>query len=239
MYVAEQFAMDPTEALRAVAERGVGDLVTVGERGIDVTYLPFALAPDDGGPRRLTTHMARSNLQWQDEGPAVMVVHGPDAYISPGIVPTAAQPPRLPTVPTWNYLVVHLRGRLVAHHDPAWKMQSLRDLTAHHEPRWRLSDGPESAIEVMLPAIVGIEFVIDEVIGKAKMSQNRSSDDLQSMAARLADDGHSPQTAELMRRLALPYIEAREQRVREARELKFRRSQPGRQADSATGGASG
>lgn len=30
----------------------------------------------------------------------------------------------------------------------------------------------------MLPAIVGIEFIIDDVIGKAKMSQNKSSGDL-------------------------------------------------------------
>ena len=83
MYVAEQFAMNSDEALRQIDARGVGDLVTHGERGIDVTMLPYALLPDDGGARRLTTHMARSNLQWHDEGAALWVVHGPDAYISP------------------------------------------------------------------------------------------------------------------------------------------------------------
>lgn len=223
MYVAEQFAITTTDALAEVAARGVGDLITHGERGIDVTYLPFVLLPDDGGPRRLTTHVARTNQQWQDEGAATWVVHGPDAYISPGVVPAQPQPQRMPTVPTWNYLVVHLRGRLIAHHDDEWKLRSLRDLTARHEPGWRLENGPLAAIERMLPAIVGIEFVVDAVIGKAKMSQNRSSADLLSMAATLADAGHSPGTGEVMRRLALPYIQAREERVAQARELQIRR----------------
>ena len=102
MYVAEQFAITTTDALAEVAARGVGDLITHGERGIDVTYLPFVLLPDDGGPRRLTTHVARTNQQWQDEGAATWVVHGPDAYISPGVVPAQPQPQRMPTVPTWN-----------------------------------------------------------------------------------------------------------------------------------------
>lgn len=223
MYVAEQFAMTTTDALAEVDARGVGDLITHGERGIDVTYLPFVLLPDDGGPRRLTTHVARTNRQWQDEGEATWVVHGPDAYISPGVVPTQPQPQRMPTVPTWNYLVVHLRGRLIAHHDDEWKLRSLRDLTARHELDWRLENGPLAAIERMLPALVGIEFVVDAVIGKAKMSQNRSSADLLSIAATLADAGHSPETSEVMRRLALPYIQAREERVAQARELQVRR----------------
>lgn len=236
MYVAEQFAMTESDALQVVADRGVGDLVTHGERGLDVTYLPFVLLPADGGPRRLSTHLARTNLQWQDAGSAMWVVHGPDAYISPQIIPgrpNAAddyQPGarvgmRAPTVPTWNYLVVHLKGELVIHHDDDWKLQSLYDMVARHEPTWQLADGPLAAIEKMLPAIVGAEFIIDEVIGKAKLSQNRSTDDVTSIAGSLAASGHSPETAEVMRRLALPYAAAREERVARARELKITRNQ--------------
>ena len=36
-------------------------------------------------------------------------------------------------VPTWNYDVVHVHGRLDAHDDPAWTEQIVRDLTALHE----------------------------------------------------------------------------------------------------------
>ena len=109
MYVAEQFAITTTDALAEVAARGVGDLITHGERGIDVTYLPFVLLPDDGGPRRLTTHVARTNQQWQDEGAATWVVHGPDAYISPGWYAAKAEHGKV--VPTWNYQAVHAHGR--------------------------------------------------------------------------------------------------------------------------------
>ena len=128
MYVAQQFAVEPELALRQAAERGVGDLVTHSARGLDATMLPFVWLPDPAGFGVLTTHMARVNLQWHDQGPAMMVVHGPDAYISPQIVPPAAGEQRVPTVPTWNYLAVHLFGQLVVHHDPDWKLASLRDL---------------------------------------------------------------------------------------------------------------
>ncbi|MGI5951143.1 MAG: FMN-binding negative transcriptional regulator [Brooklawnia sp.] len=229
MYVAEQFAMSTEDALAHVASRGVGNLVTHGERGIDVTYLPFALLPEDGGPRRLTAHVARTNLQWHDQGPAFWVVHVADTYISPTIVPPAPTPQRTPTVPTWNYVIVHLTGELIAHHDADWKLQSLRELTHQHEPRWRLENGPVEAVERMLPALVGLEFVVDEVIGKAKLSQNRSTEDVTSMATQLADLGHSPETAELMRKLALPYIAAREERVNQARELKVTRKPAAKQ----------
>lgn len=57
------------------------------------------------------------------------------------------------------------------------------------------------------------------------MSQNKSSGDLEAMATQLADSGHSPETAAVMRRLALPYIAAREGRVAKARELNIRRTQ--------------
>ena len=113
----------------------------------------------------------------------------------------------------------------MVHHDDEWKLQSLYDLTERHEPTWKLENGPLEAIERMLPAIVGIEFIIDDVIGKAKMSQNKSSGDLEAMATQLADSGHSPETAAVMRRLALPYIAAREGRVAKARELNIRRTQ--------------
>lgn len=229
MYVAEQHAMPASEALAHATRRGVGDFITNGPRGLDATMLPFVWLPGEGEYGVLTTHLARTNLQWQDEGPGLVIVHGPDAYISPGVVPVPAGEQRL-VVPTWNYLVVHLSGELVVHHDDDWKLQSLRDLVARHEPHWRMEHQPEGAIERLLPAIVGLEFRITAVTGKAKLSQNRSTSDVISMADVLAASGHGAATGELMRQLALPYIAGREARVEQARATRSGQLRLGRQA---------
>ena len=168
MYIAEQFSMSTSDALAQADARGVGDLVTHGERGIDITYLPFVLLPDDGGPRRLASHVARTNLQWQDEGPATWVVHGPDSYLSPELVPPRRNPSGCPPSRPGT-TSVHLR-------EPGGPPMTVEAAVAsrpdrRHEPKWRLENRPVSAIERMLPALVGIELIIDEVIGKAKLSQ--------------------------------------------------------------------
>jgi transcriptional regulator len=80
-------------------------------------------------------------------------------------------------VPTWNYEVLHVYGRLVVHDDPDWVLNLVTALTNHHEKDraqpWQVTDAPENYTRSQLQAIVGVELVIDRVEGKAKMSQNQ------------------------------------------------------------------
>lgn len=50
-------------------------------------------------------------------------------------------------------------------------------LTKEHEAKqyvpWSMSDAPDIYINKMLPAIVGIEIVIDSIEGQWKLSQNQ------------------------------------------------------------------
>ena len=64
-------------------------------------------------------HFARANPQWRrivDGSPALAVVTGPDAYVSPSFYATKAEHGRV--VPTWNYSAVHLRGPVRIVDDP-------------------------------------------------------------------------------------------------------------------------
>lgn len=219
MYVADQYAMSEQDAWDRVRSIGVGDLVTHGERGIDVTLLPFAVEQTEQG-YSLTSHMGRTNLQWHDEGEAMWVVRGPDAHISATWFDPQAPDARVATVPTWDYVEIQVSGRLVVHHDDEWKLASLRALTEAVEPTWRLDDAGEPLIRRMLPALVGVELVVERIVGKAKLSQNRSATEVTRIADLLMDQGHSPETAEAMRELALPYVEARQQRVAWAKGLR-------------------
>lgn len=138
--------------------------------GLVANHLPFELV--DGV---LHGHVARGNELVQLDGVEVLLVfQGPDGYISPNWYPTKHETGR--EVPTWNYAVLHVHGRLRVIDDAAWLKVLLERLTEHHEadqPQpWKMSDAPEDHIEESLHFIVGLEVAIDRVEGKFKLSQN-------------------------------------------------------------------
>jgi transcriptional regulator len=168
-----------------------GDLVTVGEDGLAVSMIPFlydASRPPHGS---LLGHLARPNAQWRgaDGREALVLLHGPDGYVSPAWYPAKREHGRV--VPTWNYVLVAVHGTLRVHDDPDWTRDVVVRLTLTHEngrPKpWAVSDAPEAYIAGQLRAIVGVEVVIDRVEAKWKLSQNRSAADVAGAIAGLGD----------------------------------------------------
>ena len=98
---------------------GAADLVTATADGLIATFLPFVFDPTVGERGALLGHVARNNDQWRRPaiGESLVIVRGPDAYISPSWYATKAQHGRV--VPTWNYVTAHVYGRLVVHDEPA------------------------------------------------------------------------------------------------------------------------
>lgn len=193
LYVPTYNAMPDPEVHAFVAAVGTAQLVTVDERGApDATFLPVLWEGD-----RLVGHLARANGHWRriTEGShALAVVTGPDAYVSPGWYAAKAEHGRV--VPTWNYSVVHLRGRIRVHDDPDWVRDVVTRLTDRHErdraDRWHVSDAPDDYVRKNLRPIVGVELVVESVEAKAKLSQNRSDADREGVARGLRADGVDP-----------------------------------------------
>jgi transcriptional regulator len=127
-------------------------------------------------------HVARNNRQWKVPpiADALVIVRGPEAYISPAWYATKREHGRV--VPTWNYVTAHLHGRLVVHDDRDWVERNVRDLVARHEGRrpdpWSVDDAPREYVEGQLRAIVGLEIRITRIEAKLKLSQNRSAADV-------------------------------------------------------------
>jgi transcriptional regulator len=136
--------------------------------------------PPDYG--RLLGHLAIANDQWRTAAPAaqaLVIVTGPQAYISPSWYESKARHGRV--VPTWNYEVVHLTGDVTFHHDAEWLRSLVTTLTRRHEAGrdhpWAVSDAPPEYIDGQLRAIVGVELAITSVEAKQKLSQNRGASD--------------------------------------------------------------
>jgi transcriptional regulator len=137
--------------------RGFGVLtVAAGDAAPMVSHLPFILSADG---TRLEGHVVRSNpiARALRDGPraARMVVSGPDAFISPDWYGVEDQ------VPTWNYIAVHLAGR-VELAPPGGLRDHLSRLSETFEaqlapkPIWRLDKVSPDALEklerMILPA---------------------------------------------------------------------------------------
>ncbi|NYE38363.1 transcriptional regulator [Nocardioides cavernae] len=193
LYVPRFNVMDADDVRPFVASVATAQLVTVGDDGLpDATFLPVLWEGD-----RLVGHLARANAHWRrvvDGSPALAVVTGPDAYVSPGWYASKAEHGRV--VPTWNYSVVHLRGAVHVHDDAEWVRGLVTRLTEAHESSrpapWAVADAPEDYIDKNLRPIVGVELVVSSVEAKAKLSQNRSDEDRAGVASGLAADGRSP-----------------------------------------------
>ncbi len=174
------------EAVWMIQASSFGHLVSNGPGGLTATGLPV-LATRDAERLVLRGHLARANMQWRHlDGADVLLIFTPtDGYVSPAWYPSKVENPRV--VPTWNYEVVHVHGRVVVHNDSAWTGQLVRELTDHHERArvgehsvdrtWSVDDAPSTFIDQQLRAIVGIEVAVDRIEGKRKLSQNRSDED--------------------------------------------------------------
>lgn len=160
-----------------IREHALGMLVTHDGALADADHVPFEFveAGSDGqgphGQGLLRAHVARANPLWHRSGQQVLVVfRGPAAYVPPDRHEKAASGGRV--VPTWDYHVVHVHGRLRAVEDPAWLLRFLHGQTQHHEARqahpWSVSDAPPTYIDGMLKAIVGIEIAVERIEGKWK-----------------------------------------------------------------------
>lgn len=117
-----------------------------------------------------------------------MIFTRSDAYVSPEFYPSKRKHHRV--VPTWNYETLYVYGRIEAHDDPGWMLDHVTELTDQHEGArthpWRVSDAPSAFIDSQLRGIVGVELHISRVVGKSKMSQNKSDEDRAGVARSLA-----------------------------------------------------
>jgi transcriptional regulator len=152
--------------------------------------LPFFYDRERG---TLQGHFARNNDHWRrvDGREALVIVRGPDAYVTPEWYASKAEHGRV--VPTWNYVVAHVHGTVTIHDDPVWLADLVRRLTDHHEAGrpapWSVDDAPERFVEGQLRAIVGLEVAIRRIDAKFKLSQNRPEADIDGVVAGLRSVG--------------------------------------------------
>ncbi len=194
MYIPDHFKETNPERIASFIKSHSFGILTTAPNGVPfVSHLPFLYSYFEGSQGKLFGHMARANSQWQHftaDGEVLAVFQGPHAYISPSWYSS-------PGVPTWNYAVVHLRGkpRLI---ESESELEALVErITCVHESHmpspWKPNLEGERRSK-LLNMIVGFEIEITDIQAKYKLSQNRSPEDQQRVIEELSQSNHQTET---------------------------------------------
>jgi transcriptional regulator len=203
VYIPDHFRMPPADVPVFLNEAHTGTLVSVAPSGRPVaSFLPWAFIDGD----TLTSHIGRINEQGSHHGEALVILMGDDAYVpETWMKPGAAA--------SWVYETVHLYGTLTIHDDPGWIKKSWADMMARFSDK-TLADYDDDWLDRQTRASLGVEFRITEIQAKSKLAQNRSSEEIASIASHVTVG--CPHLAERMQTVSGPHAEARETRVRNA-----------------------
>ncbi len=180
-----------------IDEVGFGMIFAATPDGPRVAHTPLLRA----GAGIVQFHLARSNALTRhlDGATALIVVNGPDAYVSPRWYDNRD------TVPTWNYVTLELEGAVQQMPDAALEA-FLHTAIAKHESRlggdvWRAEESSAKVWNGLFRGITGFAMHIAAMRPTFKLSQNKSSPERARIAAGLEGAG-SPALAHRMRSLA-------------------------------------
>ena len=190
---------DPARTTEVARARGFG-LLTVNDDPVPlISHIPFLMS-EDGGTAHL--HLVRSNpiARKLKNGalPARIAASGPDGYVSPDWYGVADQ------VPTWNYVAVHLTGRLSLLPDS--ELCDIIDAQSAHfermlapKPEWTSAKMTPEVLARMMRQIVPCRFDVAEADATRKLNQNKPDEVRLRAADAMEATGIGQETAALAR----------------------------------------
>lgn len=170
-----------------IDEIGFGMVFAATPEGPRVAHTPLLLAESGA----VQFHLARNNAlaRHLDGETALIVINGPDAYVSPRWYANRD------TVPTWDYVALELEGR-VRRMDDAGLEAFLHAAILKHEGQlegapWRAGESSDKVWSGLFRGIMGFELEVLAIRPTLKLSQNKSADERARIAQGLEGAGHS------------------------------------------------
>lgn len=195
MYIPEVFAeKNQTEIVDIITHFPLATVICYNGTRLSADHIPLILHKNNC----LIGHIALANdlhRVIKDNSDVMAVFQSENTYISPNYYPTKQVTHK--HVPTWNYQAVHVYGKINFGYSRKEKAIAVSKMTTHYEralfadKAWKMADAPKDYMENMLENIVSISIDIDKVIAKSKLSQNRTSEDFESVLNVMDKEGYS------------------------------------------------
>ena len=196
MYVPRHFESPSVPVtLKVIRDNAFGLLISTGADALpSVTHVPMLAEVDSDNIVAVTGHLAKANDHVKalaDGQPVTAVFNGPHAYVSPRWYESVNG------VPTWNYVSVHVRGRISLSDEIATNTDVVTALSSVFEseaPKGQVPDFDAASVRQMLDFIVSFRIEVDDVQAKFKLSQNRPAADRRGVISAL-EQGSSDERA--------------------------------------------
>jgi transcriptional regulator len=199
LFVPEAFAIDPATCRDWIGRAPLAQVVTLGAGGLAASAVPLVFASDAPAAEELVGHVAARNGQAAElQGPALALFRGPDAYVSPRWFRERAD------LPTWNYVVVQVRGTLLPVDAAEGKLAILTrtaEVLERGRPApWSMAEADPARVAQLLPHIRAFRLRIAAIEGAMRLNQNRPETEHANLTAGLAasHDPGAPGVAALM-----------------------------------------
>lgn len=177
MYLPSAFAQEDRATLYAhAAAYPFATLVTAAagpaprnEPAVEASHVPLVV---DAARGELRGHLAKENPQLRHleaGAPVLAIFHGPHGYVSPSVYLD-------PGVPTWNFVVVHARGRPSVLDDAGLRAVLDETVALFDRSDWATRVSGEY-LTTKRVGIVAFRIAVETLEGKWKLSQNRSEAD--------------------------------------------------------------
>jgi transcriptional regulator len=169
---------DRNHIIEVIKTYPLATIISVKNNEPLITHLPLIFKDD-----KLVGHIDIYNPQTQllkDNNNITILFYGPQCYISPSIYTT-------PQLPTWNYIRVHLKGKVNAIESTEALKASLISMTEFLEaPDHKYTlEANNHRLDANLNYIKLFEITIDTWEGKFKLSQDKHPKDIENARAEL------------------------------------------------------
>ena len=164
---------DIKHMVKVIKTYPLATVISVKDNQPLITHLP--LIYQDG---KLIGHIDLNNPQAQllkNNNDVTLIFGGPECYISPSIYSTTQ-------LPTWNYIKVHLKGKVKAIENKTALKQSLITMTEFLEaPHYKyVLEANNPRLDANLKYIEMFEISITNWEGKFKLSQDKKPSDIKA-----------------------------------------------------------
>ncbi len=191
MYIADYFKnQNSREIAQVINDFSFASIVSKDlDDEIFISHIPILAKFEEERLVTLSGHFAQRNphVEYLKAKPnATLIFHGPHSYISPKWYRSGRD------VPTWNYVVVHVKGRVEFNSSSRDLIQLLSKLSQKNEgsdpSAWRFELPADLKDEKsLMAAIISFQLAPSSIESKFKLSQNRSIEDQDGILEGLAE----------------------------------------------------
>jgi len=163
---------DQQKMIAVIKQYPFAMLVTALNESPLITHIPIIYNETTG---KLVAHIDKYNPQvasLKDGAEVTVVFRGPDCYISPSVYTTKQ-------LPTWNYIIVHIKGTVSLINDPEKAKDTMIAMTQFLEGADQkfVLDKDNRGMRNSINYIQAFDIEINHWEGKFKLSQDKKQQD--------------------------------------------------------------